>query len=118
MHTNNQNDWKQSGSKDFWKIVRGLAGKEKDIKKLGPIENDEEVLVYTDEEKAEAFNNYFTDIDMNLASQFPLPGQSDYSYITRVCPPLSDVSNIHKALTKQLDKMKPYKAQGSDKITQ
>lgn len=146
MHTNNQNDWnaykrkrnevtsilrtaernywkssldeaKQSGSKDFWKIVRRLTGKEKDNKKIGPIENDEKVLVYTDKEKAEAFNNYFTDIGKNLASQFPLPDQSDYSYITRVRPTLSDVSNILHALTKQLDKMKPGKAPGSDKIT-
>ena len=76
-----------------------MTGKENDSKKIGPIENDEEVLVHTDEGKAEVFNDYFTNIGKNLASQFLLPDQSDYSYISRVRPTLSDVSNIHHALT-------------------
>lgn len=72
---------------------------------------------YTDSKMVEAFNNYFTDIVKNLASQFPSPYQSDYSYITRVHPILFDMSNIHEALTKQLDKMKPDKAPGSNNLT-
>ena len=74
LHTNNQNDWnafkrkrnqvtsilraaernywkssqaeaRQSGSKDFWKIVRRLTRKEKHNESRGPIENDEKILV-------------------------------------------------------------------------
>ena len=49
---------KENGSKDFWKIVKKMTGRENKVKRMGPIQNEKAELIYDDTEKAETMNRF------------------------------------------------------------
>ena len=50
---------KENGSKDFWKIVKKMTGRENKVKRICPIQNEKAELMYDDTEKAETMNRFF-----------------------------------------------------------
>ena len=49
----------ENESKDFWKIVKKMTGRENKVKRIGPIQNEKAKLIYDDTEKAETMNRFF-----------------------------------------------------------
>ena len=48
-----------------------MTGRENKVKRIGPIQNEMEELIYDDTEKAETMNRFFSSVGKQLASKFP-----------------------------------------------
>ena len=48
-----------------------MTGRENKVKRIGPIQNEMEELIYDDTEKAETINRFFSSVGKQLASKFP-----------------------------------------------
>ena len=115
------NYWKEqfndaATSADFWKVVKKLKRKQKESK-IGPLKNDEGILITDDREKAELMNSYFTTIGNKLSDNLNNSfDEHEMSYISRVAPTCSDIVFSDKKLDDQLRNLNPRKAAGHDDI--
>ena len=94
-----------------------MAGKRKTNTIVGPIKNDESSLIHTDQEKADAFNSYFSNVGENLARDLRSNAAPDVRYISRITPTIIQMSSVQARLEKEIQKVKTGKAKGADKIT-
>ena len=61
---------KGKGSRDFWKIVKKMTGKERHDKRMGPLRDSDNNLILDDSKKAETLNDFFSTTGEKLASNF------------------------------------------------
>ena len=107
----------RTGSKDFLKIINQLSRREKSSKRIGPVRNDNNLLVYDDHDKSATMNSFFATIGEKVASKFPLSAMDDLSHISRVTPTISDTTLLHEDFSSKLAKINIRKAHGSDGIS-
>ena len=74
------------GSSDFWKTVKQLTRKERSDKRIGPVRNKLDTLVYDDKDKAKTLNSIFPTEGKKLASKFTPASGFPLSFIHRITP--------------------------------
>ena len=110
---------KENGSKDFWKIVKKMTGRENKVKRIGPIQNEMEELIYDDTEKAETMNRCFSSVGKQLASKFPTDPMTETELPTYIRE-TSKIENIpldNSLFQKKFSKINICKSHGHDNIT-
>ena len=50
------------GSRDFWKIMSQLTRRGKSSKRIGPVRDNKDVLVYDDHKKSSTMNSFFATV--------------------------------------------------------
>ena len=61
---------KDKGSKNFWKVIKKMTGRERKDKRMGPLIDSNNKLVHDDNEKAETMNKFFSTTGQELSSNF------------------------------------------------
>ena len=84
------------GSRDFWKIMNQLTRRGKSSKRIGPVRNSNDVLVFDDHEKSATMDSFFATVGEKLASNFPTTTVDGLSLISRITPTISDISFGHE----------------------
>lgn len=85
------------GLRDFWKIINQLTRTGKGSKRIGPVRDNKDVLVYNDHEKSATMNSLFATVGgKKLASNFPTTTVDGLSLISRITPTISDISFGHE----------------------
>lgn len=79
------------GSRNFWKIMNQPTRRGKSRKRIGPVRDNEDVLVYDDHEKSATVNSFFATVGEKLASNFPTTTVDGLSFISRITPTISDI---------------------------
>ena len=108
---------KANSAKSFWTTVRKFEGKSKKFN-IGPLLRND-TIVLDNAEKANAMNNFFSNVGKNLAKEISPNLLTDKnSHIFRVTPTLSDFETSIDTFSKAFKaSVKPGKAGGHDNIT-
>ena len=110
---------KENGSKDFWKIVKKMTGRENKVKRIGPIQNEMEELIYDDTEKAETMNRFFSSVGKQLASKFPTDPttETELPIYIKETSKIEDIPLDNSLFQKKFRKINICKSHGHDNIT-
>ena len=114
---------KAKNAKDFWNTVTEVMKlHHKKHKQIGPMQHSSSSeLITSNTGKAELINDFFVNIGKNLANKY-YPHEyevqtTDLSdFYNRVTPTISDLSSCKLRLASDLNKLKPRKATGPDRI--
>ena len=111
---------KDKGSRDFWKIVKKMTGKERQDKRMGPLRDSDNNLVLDDSKKAETLNNFFSTIGEKLASNFETythdNSPSDILAMNKG-EIIDNVTISEGKFEEKFKKLNIRKSQGADEIT-
>ena len=109
---------KENGSKDFWKIVKKMTGRENKVKRIGPIQNEMEELIYDDTEKAETMNRFFSSVGKQLASKFPTDPitETELPIYVRETSKIENIPLDNSLFQKKFSKINICKSHGHDNI--
>jgi hypothetical protein len=97
---------KDNNSKKFWKYIKS---RNQDTMGIGTLKNNG-VLAETAEQKAEMLNNQFTSVfTTENTTNMPSKGTSQFK-------PMKDIKISEKGVEKALNRLKPSKTTGPDKV--
>lgn len=99
----------RTGSKDFWKIMKQLTRRGKSSTRIGPVRNNNDLLVYKDHDKSATMNSFFA-----TAGEKSISAMGGLSSISTVAPTISDITFCHEDFSSKLAKIIIWKADGSN----
>eukprot|EP00794_Sanderia_malayensis_P008587 gene8587-9505_t len=109
--------WETTNAKDFWTIFKKITKKDRKSE-IGALEVDGSI-VSQDLEKAEALNDFFTNIGAQLAKPFEDSSESDLDrHIYRITPSIASIPPCSSDfISHNLSKLNPAKATGDDNVS-
>ena len=104
---------KDKRSKDFWKVIKKMTGRERKVKRMGPLIDSNNKLV---NEKAEIMNKFFSTIGQELLSNFKTLDHGVNIPNTNTDTCITDIHIPDDKFYDKFRKLKPGKAYGADEI--
>ncbi len=105
------------GSKDFWKVIKKMTGRERK-EKMGPLRDSNNELVNDENKKAETMNEFFSTIGQELALNFEDVDHA-VNNMTQINTDayIADIHISEEKFSDKFRKLKPGKAHGAEEIT-
>ena len=108
----------KNDSKKTWQVLKEMSGKrKKPVSYLPKMLKIESEFVHDQEEIANNFNNFFTNVGPNLASKIPIVNKSFEDYLTRNENPIDDCELLFKEFEDAFKSLQRNKACGIDNVS-